>query len=311
MTSAADRPLLIWPTLAVAVSGALWGLFWMPARMFEAGGISGMWLNVSLFTLATLATLPLAWVKRAEIMQITKPQIVTGILMSTAFTAYTLSLLLTTVVNSVLMFYLTPVWSSLLGVLIFGERIGPARILALVLGIGGLLAILDVTAGIPLPRNAGDWLALLGGLSWAIGSLRSYRLPQPSITTIAFCFTLTGTIVSLSLVLALPASVIGPVPSMAAVQIWLPGIAAISMLLFVPSNFLLMWGTQQLPAPRVGILLMTEVVAAVASAALWSGEPFGLPQALGFCLIIGAGVAEVASRTVGGMNPGAASARVR
>lgn len=287
---------LIWPTLAVAFSGVLWGLFWMPARMFEAGGISGMWLNVLLFGLATLATLPVAWLKRRDVAKITWSQILTCVLMSTAFACYTLSLLLTSVVSSVLMFYITPVWSTLIGAIVYGERIGPGRLLALLLGLGGLLAILDVTSGIPLPRNTGDWLALLGGLLWAVGSLRSYRLPQPTITTIGLCFTLTGTLITLPLALFLPAAIIGPPPTLDALYQWLPGIALVSMVFFVPSNFLLMWGTQRLPAPRVGILLMTEVVAAVLSAALWSGEPFGLPQMLGFLLIIGAGLAEVASR---------------
>lgn len=296
MTDTTARTSLLRPTLSVAVSGVLWGLFWLPARAFGEGGFSGLWLSVTLYVLATLTVLPLAVVKRGEMAQITGQQVLTSVLMSTAFTCYTLSLLLTTVVNAVLLFYLTPLWSTLLGVVLYRERVEPGRVLALIFGICGLLAILDVSAGPPLPRNAGDWLALAGGIVWALGSSRSYRRPQPSITAITLLFTLTGGLIALPVALLLPVELAGAFPSAEAWRQWLPGLAAVAILVFAPTNFMLMWGTQRLPAPRVGILLMTEVVAAVVSAAIWSGEPFGLPQMLGFGLIIAAGVAEVTGR---------------
>jgi drug/metabolite transporter (DMT)-like permease len=67
--------------------------------------------------------------------------------------------------------------------------------------------------------------------------------------------------------------------------------------LVLPSSLLIIWATAELPAPRVGILLMTEVVAGTLSAAVLSGEPFGPPQAIGSLLIVGAGICDVLGRS--------------
>jgi len=48
------------------------------------------------------------------------------------------------------------------------------------------------------------------------------------------------------------------------------------------------------------LLLLSEVVVAVASAAALTGEPFGLREALGTTLIIAAGAVEALGRRSGG-----------
>jgi drug/metabolite transporter (DMT)-like permease len=60
---------------------------------------------------------------------------------------------------------------------------------------------------------------------------------------------------------------------------------------------LILWGSQRVDPGRVGLLLMTECVVGTASAALFSGEPFGWREALGSVLILGAGTVEVVRRT--------------
>ena len=76
----------------------------------------------------------------------------------------------------------------------------------------------------------------------------------------------------------------------------MPALAVLSLVFVLPSNYLVIWATQKLPAPRVGILLMTEVVAGTVSAALLAGEPFGARQVSGSLLIVAAGVFEVMGR---------------
>ncbi len=67
----------------------------------------------------------------------------------------------------------------------------------------------------------------------------------------------------------------------------------ISLAMFVPTTYFLLWSTQILNPGRVGILLMSEVVVGSVSAALLSGEPFGWREAIGALLIVGAGFIEV------------------
>ena len=64
----------------------------------------------------------------------------------------------------------------------------------------------------------------------------------------------------------------------------------------LPINLIILWAATRLEPARVGILLMSEVVVGVLSAALLAGEPFTWREATGAALIVLAGVLEVMQR---------------
>ena len=74
-----------------------------------------------------------------------------------------------------LLFYISPVWSTLLGILFLGERLTLNRVLAIILGFSGLAVILGAGEGFPWPRHIGDWFALGAGLTWAIALVRLFK----------------------------------------------------------------------------------------------------------------------------------------
>jgi drug/metabolite transporter (DMT)-like permease len=57
--------------------------------------------------------------------------------------------------------------------------------------------------------------------------------------------------------------------------------------------FLTIWPATVLTPARLGLLLMSDIVVGVISAALWSGEPFGWREGIGTMMIVGAGFVEV------------------
>jgi drug/metabolite transporter (DMT)-like permease len=61
-----------------------------------------------------------------------------------------------------------------------------------------------------------------------------------------------------------------------------------------PMTFLTIWPTTLLSPGRVGMLLMADVVAGVASAAILTDETFGYREIVGTVLIVSAGIVEVA-----------------
>ena len=67
----------------------------------------------------------------------------------------------------------------------------------------------------------------------------------------------------------------------------------LSALIVVPVLFLTVWPATVLPPARVGLILMTEIVAGVVTAALFTGEPFGWREAIGSVVIVSAGLVEV------------------
>lgn len=283
------------PSLCVAVSGVLWGLFWLPFRALGEAGFAGGWASLAFYVGSTLVLMPGAIARRHHLAAAGGGLLLTGAVTGAAFSLYATALLFTDVVRVLLLFYLTPVWGTLLGRVLLGERITWYRGAALVLGLAGLLVILGFEDGFPMPRNAGDWMALLAGIAWAWGSLRIYMQPDIEVYETTFAFFAGGTLVTAVVVwLPLAANELSPTLSMLGAA-W-PWLALLVAVFGVPPVLLTLWGAAHLTPGRVGILLMGEVAVGIVSAALWAGEPFGMRETLGAVLIVGAAVVEIIQR---------------
>jgi drug/metabolite transporter (DMT)-like permease len=282
------------PSLAVAAVGAAWGGYWYPIRQFEMMGVGGAWISFAFFALTALGPLP--WLLRDRAWRPDLPeQMLTGLLLGAAFSLYTVSLVMTDVVHAILLFYLTPVWSTLGGLLWLRERLTAARALAMVLGFGGVVCILGLDDGLPLPRNAGDWMALLSGLLWAAGTMRSFARPAEGIALPVFAFAAGGVLFS-GLFLLLTMAIGHSLAASGGLAPALPWLALMAFTVILPSNYLVLWAAQRIDSGRVGILLMTEVLAGAVTAALFSGEPFGMGELAGTILIICAALIEISGR---------------
>ena len=161
--------------LACAYSGLAWGLFWIPLRALDQAGIAGAWATALFYLIPALLALPLAlWRWRAIVAGGWSLQL-TGLVTGTAVVLYADGLVYTEVVRAMLLYYLTPVWSTLLGRIVLKEPITPVRWLAIAFGFSGMVVIFGFESGVPLPRNLGDWMALAGGFCWAIAAVRMRR----------------------------------------------------------------------------------------------------------------------------------------
>jgi len=285
------RPDLV-PSLGVAVASVLWGLFWLPMRYLDGQGLQGGWTGLALFSVSTLLLLPLAALRWRRLTAGGFSLLLTGLITGAAFPLYATSLLLTDVVRVLLLFYLTPVWSTLLGFFLLGEKITSARLTALCLGIAGLMVVLGIDQGLPVPRNAGDWMALLSGLLWAYGTLRVFRENEVRAFEHSFAFLAGACLASLGLI-ALPIAGMGAAPGIEVMQATLLPLLLVVLLLVLPVVLLTLGAARLLSPARVGLLLMGEVVVGVGSAAILTDEPFGLRELLGTVLVLGAAAVEV------------------
>lgn len=284
----------LWPSLGVGLAGLLWGLFWLPFRAAQQAGVGGGWASLSLFVVCTLVLAPAAALRWRRLRARAGPLLVTGVLAGAAFSLYSTALLLTEVVRAVLLFYLTPVWSTLLGRVLLGEPVTGNRVFALIFGLAGLVVILGVRGAPPVPHNAGDWMALIAGMAWAYGSVLIYRGSREFFET-SFMFVLGGLLVT-AVVVVLPLRGTGVPPTLADVGHAAPWLLLTAGLFTLPPIFITVWGAARLSPARVGILLMGEVVVGVTTAAIWSGEPFGIREGIGSALIISAAALEVLPR---------------
>ena len=283
------RVRLTAPELAIAFSGALWGLYWIPVRYLEARGVDAVWLTLGVFVAGLVLLVPILVRWPGARAAFTPRMLLTGFLTGGAFILYSIAIALTEVVNAILLFYLSPVWATVLGRFVLGERFTGTRLAALGLGLGGLWVVLGGESGVPLPRNVGDWFALAAGVAWAFGTIRVHQdtaLPPVAHVTSLF----VGGTVATVLVALLPFVDPGPLPAPATGPIAIVvAVAAVS----VASAIGILWGVRIVSPGRAGLLMMLEVVTGLASAAAFAGEPFGVVEVAGSMLIVAAAVVEV------------------
>jgi drug/metabolite transporter (DMT)-like permease len=287
-----NHPLL--PTCAVLAVGMLWGIFWIPMRWLDSYGVGAAWVSVIFSTVMTIAPLP--WLIAKRNFTVHRSQVAAGVLLGTAFTFYTCSLLLTDVIHAILLFYLTPIWSTAAGFVLHGSKPTLKRVAAIVLGLAGMMFILGAGQDFPWPRNVGDWIALVSGMLWAAGSMLAANSTDDRVAMPMTLFGFGGVLSSLAFV-GLAHAAGSPIAASGTLMVNLPLVAGLALIMFVPTNGLVLWAQQKMDAPRVGILLMGEVVVGAITAALFSAEIFSTFDFIGTVLIVAASLAEIMSRT--------------
>lgn len=290
MSASAMRSDLL-PSFALAFGAAMWGLYWIPVRGIQAAGVDAMWTGPVIFGAATLLFIPLVLARLGSFVKHWHHTLVPGLLAGSAFALYIASLNLTDVVHAILLFYLSPLWSTLLGILVLNERLTANRVIGLLLAFCGLYVVLVVENGLPLPRNTGDWFALLSGICWSIASVKLFQGGARFMIEKVTMFVFFALLLSLLMMLWQQ----GNFDAMPGTGQLLDGwywvaLVAVAMM---PITYLTIWPTTLLSPARAGMLLMVEVIVGVASAALFSGDPFGIRELAGAVLIVSAAVVEV------------------
>jgi drug/metabolite transporter (DMT)-like permease len=269
----------------------MWGVYWLPLRHLEELGFAGVSAGIALYIGCLVVLLPFTLRFGAILRTQWRVLLFSSLLTGAAFSLFTTALVLTDVIRAILLFYLTPAWGTILGLLFLGERLDWARILALFFAFVGLAVILGGHGGIPIPRTTGDIFALLSGIFWAFGSMGFLKAPEIPTRVQVFGFFLGALVLSLI--------TLGVMQGQWGVPIsisWDPtmlGYILVYTLYMIPMVFLTILPATVLSPARIGVLLMSEVVVGAISAALFSGEVFGALEALGTLLIIAAALFEV------------------
>jgi drug/metabolite transporter (DMT)-like permease len=272
------------PTLAVALASILWGLYWVPVRGLQAAGMDAL-SAAGLLNLTGLAILLPFLFRQGRPVRSALPA---GIMVGAAMTAYSVALGLTSVVNAVLLFYLTPLWSTLIGLAFHGDRLTLGRVGALAASLIGLWLILGDGHGLPIPRNMGDFAALAAGLIWSVASFRIFGDSRSDVRSLTFWTLLSGALLVAAL---LPFAGFPSLDGISAGSSLFPAILGGGMMCLL--LILTIWGARKLPPARVGILLMGEIVVGVVSAALFAGEVLSIREIAGALAIVMAAGIEV------------------
>jgi len=277
--------------IAGLISGAVFGIYWLPLRQIELAGFEGPWATFVFNLVPALIVLPFVYKHRSDFAPGRKRFHLGGILIGLALVMYATSFLYTEVVRTQLLFYVTPLWGFLLARFVLGDPITPVRWISICLGLAGLLVILEVDSGFPWPRNAGDWLALVAGVVWAFGSLTLNTDNESHPTSYCLAFFIWGSVFAFCCAYILSSmDAVAPADLGGITQLW--WFAIVASLVVVPAGWATVYAAQILNPGIVGLLFMAEISVATVTASIIAGEPFGLRELTGVVLITLAGVLE-------------------
>ena len=275
--------------LACLYAGAVWGLFWIPLRALEDAGINGLWITVVYFLIPTICLIPIVLSRWQHVKQGGISLQLTTMLSGGALLLYSTSIVYTDVVRAMLLFYLTPIWATILARIFLGDLITPSRVIAMLMAILGMLTIFGLGARFPIPQNIGDWLGIGSGFLWAVAMVRIRMSESHSAIELTAGFFQWSLIFSAGAAFLLAPS---QIPKIEQVLPALPLLLIFMALLVLPGTYASLWGPKYLSPGIVGLLFMTEIIVGAISVALLAGEPFGIRELMGVLLIAGASMLE-------------------
>jgi drug/metabolite transporter (DMT)-like permease len=270
------------PPLALATAAVVWGLIWYPYRALHADGIGPALASALTYCIAFAVAL-LALRRRLSPFRITPALAVIALAAAWSNVGFIVAIVQGEVVRVTLLFYLAPFWTILFARWLLDERLDRRGWMALTLALPGAATMLwEPRVGLPLPRDGADWMALTGGMAFALSNVlirREHATPiaVKSVAVLGICAILgfaaaswTGLDVE-RLAAASPQSWV--------LVLWL-GI----VLLVV--NLVVQYGLTHTAANRAIVIYLLELVVAAASAAALAGEFIDLRKLIGGGLIV-------------------------
>lgn len=279
--SATATPLAAW---ALVFNAFVWGVSWYPFRLLEAAGLHPLWATFGIYALAGAALL--AWRPGAWRHFLRHP-LLWLLLAAAGLTnvGFNWAVTVGDVVRVVLLFYLMPAWSVLLAWGLLGERPTLRALARLLLALAGVAIVLKTPdSPWPVPASLPDWLALVGGLAFALTNVLLRRLKDTAEEARMMAMFAGGAL------LAAAAAVLGqslglaygpPAPAAG----WLL-LALGTSLAFLVANLGLQYGAARLPAATTALVMLTEVVFASVSSVLMGAAELQARTLIGGALIL-------------------------
>ena len=255
--------------MGLLLNALVWGLSWWPLREMQALGLHPLWSSGLIFGLALLV---LSFWKPAAWQQLLHTPALWTLMIAAGLTNVGFNWAVATgdVVRVVLLFYVMPAWSIPIAWWVLGERPTRGALWRLALALVGVALVLKTPeTPWPWPESASDYLALMGGASfaWTNALLRRHH-DTPSGARMIAMFA-GGTALSLGLAVVWVGLGHTTLPTDLS---WWPYALGLG-LTFLASNLALQYGAARLSAHTTALVMLSEVVfAALSSVALGVSE---------------------------------------
>ncbi len=272
-------------------SASMWGLIWYPLRLLDQAGMDAVWSSLVMYLAAAVLAVPVLFRQYKLIPQHFWQLMALAVAAGVTNVAFVVALIEGEVMRVMLLFYLSPLWTVIIGRWWLGERLSRAAMLMFAVAMSGSLVMLwNPQIGWPWPHGLADWLALIGSIAFSINNVLARKLAKVSMGV------KTGVVwwgvVVVSLLVLIWQQI--PVPNVELV-VW-GGAWMLGWLGIVAMTIAVLYGVARMPVYRSAVIMLFELVVAALAAWWLTDEAMSLQEWLGGILIIVAayGVAKAA-----------------
>jgi len=270
-----------YPVAALLTGACLWGVIWYPMRLLEGGGLGGIWLTLTLYGTALVASLPFTLKSLPEFTR--RPGWLLLLMLAAGWTniAFVEAVLEGNILRVLLLFYLSPLWATLMGWALLHERITRVGFASLVIAMSGALLMLwNPILGAPWPQGKADWMALTSGFAFALSNVIVRKMQDVSIAAKALSVWAGVVIVGVIMIAAFSLPMPQPSGSIFA------GAVALGVLGILLMTVLVQYGVTHMPVHRSAVIALIELVAGAVSQQLLTNEIVTMREWVGGVLIV-------------------------
>ena len=275
------RPSLA--VMALVLNALVWGISWWPLRELQAHGLHPLWSTVLIYLLAAIGVLvwkPQSWRGLLENRGLLLLLVASGL----TNVGFNWAVTVGDVVRVVLLFYLMPAWSVLMAWPLLNEKPTAGSLLRLALALAGVVIVLKSPGSPwPVPASIADWLALMGGLCFALTNVLLRKHGQTPAESRMLAMFGGGAIMASAAAWAGMSAQIVPAPAFAVAGV--PAELGLCMA-FLLGNMALQYGAARLAASTTALVMLTEILFASVSSAWLDAAEFSTRTLAGGGLIV-------------------------
>lgn len=250
----------------------MWGLSWYPLRYLENSGINGLWVSLLVYAGTLIVALPWIIKHRGEFIEHAWPLFIIAVAVGWLNISFILAVIDGQIVRVTLLFFLSPVWATLLSWLVLKEDFhGKEWVMIAIAVTGAMIMLWSPEVGLPVPQGESDWLALSSGVFFAFANMMIRRTEKASIV-VKTISGWVGVVLMSGLLAVLTMTPPGDLNVTNVLLALLCGLFGMTLM-----TVAVVYGVSNMPLHRSSVILLFEVVVGAASA-VWLANERILPQ---------------------------------
>ncbi len=279
--SGTTRARRLLPVLSLLLAATLWGLIWYPLRLLEGHGLGGLWSALVIYAAASLPGAVLLWRGRGQLRRRPAGLLALALAAGWCNVSFILAILDGTVVRVLLLFYLSPLWATLLGWVMLREPLTRNSGVVLVLAMAGVVVMSwHPQLHHPWPQETADWLAVSSGFTFAYANVLVRKFSDIGIP-VKTAVTWLG--VAGVAALWLWFGRIG-VPAVSGPWVWAAAVG-LGWFAIVLMTVSVQYGVTYMPVQRSAVILLFELVVGAVSSQILTAEVVSVREWVGGVLI--------------------------